>query len=246
MPSCLVVQHVAPESAFVIGDALADVGVGIDVLSVFRGAEVPSDCSGFDGLVVMGGPMSATSDHDFPTREAEIKLIADALDRSVPTLGICLGAQLLAVAGGASVYPGSAGFEIGWAPVELTPACVDDGLFAGLPQHLDVMHWHGDTFDLPGGAERLIGNSTYANQGFRIGTSAWGLQFHLEVTESAVDGFLTAFPADAARVTGGVDAIRNATPSAIAALAGSRDTVVGRFARLVAAQAKRGDLVESN
>jgi GMP synthase-like glutamine amidotransferase len=236
MPNCLVVQHVAPEPAFSIAEALSDSGVDIDTRRVFAGDRVPPDGSGLDGLVIMGGPMSAASDDGFPTRTAELALIADAIDRGIPTLGVCLGAQLLAAAAGGTVFPGASGPEIGWGPVDLTAGSVDDRLLAGLPTPLTVLHWHGDTFDLPEEAVRLAGNANYTNQGFRLGAAAWGLQFHLEVTAPAVDGFLTAFGADAEHTDGGPAAIRAATPKALASLAGARSLVVQRFADLVAAR----------
>jgi GMP synthase-like glutamine amidotransferase len=234
MPNCLVVQHVPPEPAFAIAEALVAAGVDIDIRRVFAGDRVPADASGFDGLVIMGGPMSAASDHGFPTRSAEIALLTDAVGRKIPTLGVCLGAQLLAVAGGGSVFPGPAGPEVGWGPAEFVAECADDQLLAGLPKTLTVMHWHGDTFDLPDGAARLAGNSNYPNQGFRLGPMAWGLQFHLEVTAAAVDGFLSAFASDAEQAGGGPEAIRAATPAALTSLSESRDLVLGRFAALVA------------
>jgi GMP synthase-like glutamine amidotransferase len=244
MPKCLVVQHVAPESSFLIGDALSDAGVEVETRPVFDGAEVPRITDGLDGLVVMGGPMSAGADDGFPTRTAEIALIAEALDRGIPTLGVCLGAQLLAVAAGGAVMPGALGPEVGWGPVDLTPACREDRLFTGLPATFTVMHWHGDTVALPDRAERLIGNSNYPNQGFRIGEWAWGVQFHLEVTEAAVEGFVAAFASDAERARGGPPAILAATPGAIAELSGSSALVFGRFADLVAARVAHGDLVD--
>jgi GMP synthase-like glutamine amidotransferase len=234
MPKCLVVQHVAPESAFAIADALATAGIEVDTRRMFAGEGIPADGSGLEGLVVMGGPMSAGSDDGFPTRAAELALLADAIDRGVPTLGVCLGAQLLAVAGGGSVFLGASGPEIGWGPVDLAAECGGDRLLAGLPSPLTVMHWHGETFDLPDRGVRLVGNANYPNQGFRIGAAAWGLQFHLEVTAPAVEGFLAAFGADAEPTDGGPEAIRAATPKALAALAGARGLVFQRFAGLVA------------
>jgi GMP synthase-like glutamine amidotransferase len=239
VPNCLVIQHVAPEPAFAIAEALSGAGVGIDTRRVFAGDGVPADGTGFEGLVVMGGPISAASDDGFPTRAAEIALIASALERGMPVLGVCLGAQLLAAAGGGLVFPGASGPEVGWGGVELAPGpCSDDPLFFGLPGAgagaLTVMHWHGETFDLPAGAVRLMGNSNYVNQGFRLGPAAWGLQFHLEVTAAAVEGFLSAFAADAEVAVGGPEAIRAATPGALASLAEARDLVLGRFAALVA------------
>ncbi|HEX3842048.1 MAG TPA: type 1 glutamine amidotransferase [Acidimicrobiales bacterium] len=234
MPNCLVVQHVAPEPAFAIAEALSGAGVDLDLRRVFAGDRIPADGSGLDGLVIMGGPMSAASDDGFPTRRAELALIADAIDRGIPTLGVCLGAQLLAAAAGGNVFSGPAGPEIGWGPVDLTNERVDDRLLAGLPTPLTVLHWHGDTFDLPDGAVRLAGNGNYRNQGFRLGAAAWGLQFHLEVTAVAVEGFLAAFGTDAEPMVGGPEAIRTATPGALASLAPVRNRVLARFAALVA------------
>jgi GMP synthase-like glutamine amidotransferase len=243
MSICLVVQHVASESAFVIEDALVGAGVAVDTRRVFEGEPVPEDASEFGGLVVMGGPMSASSDDGFPTRTAELALLVDALDAGVPTLGVCLGAQLIAVAAGSAAYPGEHGPEIGWSPVDLTRECDDDAIFADLPERLTVLQWHGDTFDLPVRAQLLASNPTYPHQAFRVGDVAWGLQFHLEVTEPAVNGFLHAFASDAAAVPGGAEGISDATPAALAALAAHRDLVFARFAGLVAARVHRRDLV---
>jgi GMP synthase-like glutamine amidotransferase len=234
MPSCLVVQHVVPEPAFAIEKALLDAGVTLDIRQVYAGDTIPVDTSGLDGLVVMGGPMSAASDDGFPTRAAETSLLTAALRVGVPTLGVCLGAQLLAAAAGASVYPGASGPEVGWAPVRLAPPCRDDTLFAGLPEPLTVLHWHTDTFDLPAGAQRLISSEMYANQAFRIADAAWGVQFHLEVTADAVGDFLREFAADIADIPGRADAIRTATAAAVEELSFARDLVCARFAGLVA------------
>jgi GMP synthase-like glutamine amidotransferase len=244
MPNCLVVQHVAPESAFALEDALLSAGVHVDTRRVFAGDDIPSDTSGLDGVVVMGGPMSATSNKGFPTRDAEVALLADALGTGIPTLGVCLGAQLLAVAAGSAVYANAHGPEIGWAPVHLSPHCRDDRLFDDLPPSLTVLHWHGETLDVPSGARLLISSDAYPNQAFRIGDVAWGVQFHLEVTAEAVAGFLNAFPEEAAGGPGGAEAIDAATPDALAVLGAARDAVCRRFAGLVAARVTREDLVD--
>ena len=235
MRNCLVVQHVAPEPAWAIGDALVRAGIEPDVRRVFAGEALPADVSGHDGVVVMGGPMSAASDDGFATRRAEVALLADALERSVPTLGVCLGAQLLAVAAGAAVGPGADGPEIGWHPVDLTPDAAGDRLFAGLPERLTVLHWHGDAFDLPPGAHRLAGSLRYPIQAFRTGETAWGIQFHVEVTGEAVDGMVRAFPEDAALAAGGAAAVIKTTPGALVALAPWRDLVFDRFTATVGA-----------
>lgn len=96
----------------------------------------------------------------------------------------------MAVAAGGKVYPGPAGPEIGWGLVRLSDAAEDDRLLGGLPRQLEVLHWHGDTFDLPPGAVHLATGALYPNQAFRWGPTAWGLQFHLEVDNGAVAAFL--------------------------------------------------------
>jgi GMP synthase-like glutamine amidotransferase len=243
MPTCVVLQHVAPEAPFAIEDALLAAGVGVDVRHVFAGEPVPDDVTGLDGLVVMGGPMSAASDQGFPTRQAELDLLAGAIDAGLPTLGVCLGAQLLAAATGAAVYPGELGPEVGWSAVSLAEECADDALFAGVPRSLTVLQWHGDTFDLPPGAVHLIGSSIYPNQAFRIGPAAWGVQFHLEVTAQGVRDFVTAFASDLSDVVGGVDAIEADTGPGLESLAPTRDLVLGRFGALVASGVATAQLV---
>lgn len=245
MSTCLVVQHVEPESAWLIGDALAHAGVVLDVRRAFAGDLVPADPSGHDGIVVMGGPMSAISDEQFPSRVAELTLLVKALDAGIPTLGICLGAQLLAVAAGGSVSVGSDGPEVGWAPIELNAAREGDQLLSGLPERLTVLHWHGDTFALPEGAHHLARSSRYENQVFRIGEAAWGLQFHMEVTGPAVESFLQAFVEDAGHAAGGAAAIRDQTPTRLANLAPWSTMVFGRFAALVAAGTRAAETTGS-
>jgi len=235
MARCLVVQHLAPESPFAVGDALMAAGAEVEICRVFAGDVVPADATGLDGLVVMGGPMSADADDGFPTRVAELELIARAVADGVPTLGVCLGAQLLAASGGAAVYRGAAGPEIGWEEVDLAPPCDADALFADLPSRITVLQWHGDTFDLPDGALRLVAGQRYANQAFRLGPSAWGLQFHLEVTSEAVEGFLVAF-GDEVEGVEDLQRIRNEMPDALRRLAPTRDLVCARFAALVTAR----------
>jgi len=236
---CLVIQHVVPESPYAIGVALRAEGIEVDVCQVFAGDTVPASPSDLDGLVVMGGPMAAYSDDGFPTRRAEVDLIAAAVDASIPTLGVCLGAQLLAVATGGAAFAGQAGPEIGWAPVTLSQAADTDALLAGLRSPLTVLHWHGDTYNTPPGSTVLAGSRLYQHQAFRVGNAAWGLQFHLEVDHEAVEAFLTAFADEAGAAAAGPDSIRAEAPGALAALAPHRTTVLSRFASLVASQAVR-------
>lgn len=128
-------------------------------------------------LIILGGPIGAYDEDRYPFLRSEIALLGDRLNARMPTLGICLGAQLMARALGARVYPGSAR-EIGWGPITLTGA----GRASPL-RHLGtwpVLHWHGDTFDLPVGAERLASTELCVNQAFALDNWALGFQFHPE------------------------------------------------------------------
>jgi GMP synthase-like glutamine amidotransferase len=231
----LVVQHLEPERAAVLGETLEAAGCTLDVVRADLGQPLPRDLAAHDALVVLGGPMSATIDAGFPTRSAELALLRDAVGRGVPTLGVCLGAQLLAAAAGSAVYPGPEP-EIGWGEVTLTAEAADDPLFHGIESPLVALHWHGETFDLPEGAVRLAGSSLYPNQAFRLGAAAWGVQFHVEVDQAAVERFATAFAGDTGAIDGGTADILAATGEALAAMAPARTQILSRFAKLAASR----------
>jgi len=136
-----------------------------------------------DLLVVMGGPMSVNDESVHPWLVQEKRFIRQCIDAGKPVLGVCLGAQLIAAAMDARVYPGRAK-EIGWFPIEAVPA--DGAVTFRFPPRVEVFHWHGETFDLPPGAVRLARSEACENQAFQLGRSVIGLQFHLETTaESA-------------------------------------------------------------
>ncbi len=239
MACCLVIEHVEPERPYAIGDSLESASVEVRPCRTYKADQLPEHIDGFDGLVVMGGPMSAMSDEGFATRRNEVELLAEAVQLGVPTLGMCLGAQLLATASGGQVTAGGAGPEIGWRPVRFSDSAGTDPLFAGVPKELTVLHWHGDTYELPPGAMRLASSSLYPEQAFRIGHGAWGLQFHIEVNEAAVEAFLEAFGQDATEAGTTPNAIQAATPDAVAQLLPHRDKILRRFASLVTARARR-------
>ena len=143
-----------------------------------------------DLLVVLGGPIGVYDHQDYPFLKDEIECIAQRLAAHKPILGICLGAQLMAAALGARVYPGRHGAEIGWSPLQPAPNTNPPAWFAPLlAPGLSVFHWHGDTFDLPSGALHLAKTEIYANQAFALGDCALALQFHPEVTAEGLESW---------------------------------------------------------
>jgi GMP synthase (glutamine-hydrolysing) len=197
----LVLQHAACEGPGLIADALAAAGVPFRVVHAGDGAPVPRRAGAAAGLVVMGGPMGVG---DLPTHahlRDELRLIEDAVRAGVPTLGVCLGSQLLASALGAAVRP-AAEKEIGWFPVQWMAGALDDPLVApAAAESLTAFHWHGDVFDLPPGATPLARSAMTALQGYRWdggGAPAYGLLFHLEVGPALVAGMARAFAGELA------------------------------------------------
>lgn len=171
-------QHVPFEGLGSIGPWLTKAGYEITYTRFCESAMLP-DLKTIDLLVVMGGPMSVNDEDKFPWLVSEKRFIREAVDSSTPVLGVCLGAQLIAGAAGASVYRNSVK-EIGWFPIQGI-ASNDPSLFS-FPQSADVFHWHGETFDLPHGAARIAKSEGCENQAFQLGRSVIGLQFHLETT----------------------------------------------------------------
>jgi GMP synthase (glutamine-hydrolysing) len=194
------------------------------------------------GLIVLGGPMNVDEVDKHPALAAEAGWIRDAVHSGLPVLGICLGSQLLAKALGAKVYPNPIK-EIGWYPLDLTPAAEADRLFAGCPAEQVVFQWHGDTFDLPEGAVHLASSTACTHQAFRYGDNAYGLQFHIEITADLVDEWL--IQPDNHRELAGLnyihpEEIRRCTPQEMPGLAALGERVLSRFAELCAQRAASG------
>ncbi len=183
-----IIQHVAFEGPGAIGEWARERGHAVTVTEQFGKGQLPA-LEDFDFLVIMGGPMSANDDAKFPWLAGEKRLIADALSGQKAILGVCLGAQLLAQALGARIYRNREK-EIGWFPVQLTPEAAASRLFSGLPVEMTVLHWHGETFDLPQGGVRLAQSGLCLNQAFEIEGRALGLQFHLEVQPEGLEGLI--------------------------------------------------------
>lgn len=190
--TALVVQNVDIEGPGLLAGWLGEGGWSLDVRRPYAGEALPADLDGHAGLIVLGGPMSVHDQADFPHLARAEDLVRLAVARGLPTLGVCLGAQLIAKALGARVAPNRVK-EIGVDRVRLTPAGAADPLFFGLGPEVPVFQWHGDTFDLPPGAVLLAESPACRHQAFRLGTRAYGLQFHLEVTEGMVASWADAY-----------------------------------------------------
>jgi GMP synthase (glutamine-hydrolysing) len=149
---------------------------------------------------VMGGPMSVYEHDRLAHLKAEMRLVESALEVQRPVLGVCLGSQLLAHVLSAKVYPG-ASKEIGWHDVSLTPAGHDDAVWSAAPSRFAAFHWHGDVFDLPRSAVALASSDLTPCQAFRYGKSAYGILFHMEVTQPQVRTMTEIF-ADEVRQVG--------------------------------------------
>jgi GMP synthase-like glutamine amidotransferase len=183
---CLL--HVPFEGPAWIGSWAKENSLALEEVALFRGAALPQ-AADFDGLVVMGGPMGVNDEYRFNWMQPEKALIATAVQQGKPTLGICLGAQLIASALGSRVYPNPRK-EIGWFPVDKTAQAEGSVFGTALPKRFTALHWHGDTFDLPPEAVHLASSPACVNQAFAYKDNVLGLQFHLEATPASVDALI--------------------------------------------------------
>lgn len=178
--TALAIRHVGFEDLGLLEPLLVERGFTVRYL------EAPVEPIGAEDpelLVVLGGPIGVYDEAIYPFLRAELALIERRLKADRPILGLCLGSQLMARALGAKVYPGANGKEVGWMPLTLTAAGRESPLRHLAADKTAVLHWHGDTFDLPDGATRLASTAAYANQAFSRGRNALALQFHAEATE---------------------------------------------------------------
>ena len=178
------IRHESFEGLGCIGDWINSRGYKVSYSLVFQDAVYPQ-VEEFDWLIVMGGGMSVYEDDKYPWISAEKELIKNAIEKGKVVLGICLGAQFIASAMGARVYPGKRK-EIGWFPVDFSKTENHTNLLDFLPGSVTVFHWHGDTFDIPVEANRFASSAITPNQGFVIGDRVVGLQFHFEITETGL------------------------------------------------------------
>ncbi|CAA7615762.1 Glutamine amidotransferase [Candidatus Terasakiella magnetica] len=213
MTHCLAIRHVAFEDLGSFEPVLLRAGYDITYVEAGWDDLAALDPLAADLVVVLGGPIGAYEDDIYPFLRHELALIAARLQAGRPLIGICLGAQLIARALGARVYPNNGVKEIGWSRLDLSEAGMASPLkaLAGIP----VLHWHGDTFDLPAGATLLASTAITRNQAFAWGGAALGLQFHVEATARGMERWFIGHAAEIGSVAGlSVCGLRAATVSA--------------------------------
>ncbi|MFC4001811.1 type 1 glutamine amidotransferase [Prauserella oleivorans] len=194
----LVLQPDASDPPGRLGDWLIEAGADVDVRAL-PDDSVPRDLDGYQALVCLGGAMNVEDEEQYPWLAAVRRLLARATSQNVPTLGVCLGAQLLAVANGGRVVPGPRGPEVGPELVAKKDAAWVDPLFADLPLMQDVLQFHTHVVDqLPARAQLLASAPRYPHQAFRVNRCAYGIQFHIETTPDIVRRWAANSPDTAA------------------------------------------------
>jgi len=181
MKSALIIRHTPYEGVAGFRLPIEEAGYDLDRVDVGDPCFGDADFMAPDLLIMMGGPMGVYETAAHPWITCELRKLAERLAAGKPTVGVCLGAQMIAAAAGARVYPGPVK-EVGFAAVDISPEGRQSPVnhIAGVP----VLHWHGDTFDVPAGAEVLAATSNYV-QAFRMGASTLALQCHPEMGEDA-------------------------------------------------------------
>lgn len=200
--SVLALIHQMNAGSGVFGETMRERGLGLDERCIPEGADAP-DPERYTAVLVFGGSANVDEEAGRPWLRAERELLERALALDTPVLGVCLGAQQLAQAAGARVWPNGA-FEIGWHAVHATPEAHDDDVLGPLPDTICACEWHAYGFDLPPGATPLYRNDR-GLQAFRIGTRQWGIQFHAEVTAATFAFWASAGDGREEALEAGVD-----------------------------------------
>lgn len=209
---CIAIRHVAFEDLGLFAEVLAARGFTVGYREAPLDDLAAADLRDCDLLVFLGGPIGVYDRDIYPFLGEEIALAEARLAKKRPTLGICLGSQIMAAALGAEVYPGKAGKEVGWGTLNLTPSGTSSSLVHLAPDRTRVLHWHGDSFDLPKGATLLASTDRYAQQAFSFGGACLGVQFHPEVTAKGLEAWFVGHSCEIGALPGtDVKALRAAT-----------------------------------
>jgi GMP synthase (glutamine-hydrolysing) len=226
-----VIEHEASAGLGFFAGWLAEAGAGCEIVRPYLGEAVPERAE--DGLIVLGGKAAAWEDAQYPWLPATRDLIRHSVEGGVPTLGVCLGAQLMTLACGGAVERGEHGLEVGARQVVPLPAAEADPLFGGLGPALAVQY-HGDAMtELPPGAVPLATGDPYPNQAYRLGDRAWAVQFHPEATPEIFTGW-TVGSADHLTERGySVEELNTQVKEARERLAGTWKSLAERFVTVV-------------
>ncbi len=220
----VALRHVAFEDLGLLAPVLERAGWEVTTLAAASADLAHPAIAEADLLIVLGGPIGVGDVADYPFLAREIALLEQRLAGDRPTLGICLGSQLMAAALGARVYPGPAK-EIGWGPLRLTAEGAASCLAPLAEPGATVLHWHGDTFDLPAGAVRLASTEAYENQAFAFGEKALALQFHIEADPVRLEEWYVGHTVELAAAKIPIPALRTATAAIAPRLAAQAERV---------------------
>lgn len=199
----LIVKNIDIEGPGRLGEFLASKGIPMDFIELEKGDRLPDDIGDYGFIVILGGPMNVYEEDRYPYLKDEDRFIKDAIEKEIPLLGICLGAQLIAKAAGAKVFANHVK-EIGWYKITLTETGLKDPLFNGLEREISVFQWHGDTFSIPEGGLLLASSALCKNQAFRY-KSAYGFQFHIEVIPDMIEDWIDSYQSELNSLKGIID-----------------------------------------
>jgi GMP synthase (glutamine-hydrolysing) len=199
----LAIAHQRDAGPGVFAEAATTPGARLDLWWRAESASPPADPFGYDAVMTFGGAMHADQEEAHPWLAEEKALLSELLDAGRPLLGVCLGSQLLAEAAGAAARRAPRP-EIGWYEVELSVEAAGDPVMAGLPRRFEAFQWHSYEAPLPSGATALA-RSPLCLQAYRVGDSAWGIQFHAEVTAADAAAWIRDYQVDEDAVAIGLD-----------------------------------------
>jgi len=198
----LVIKNISIEGPETFADFFTAQGFELVIVDLSAGENLPKDFAGIDAVLVLGGPMNVYEEEKYPFLKSETEFIQRVVTAKIPLLGICLGAQLLAKACGAKVAKNPVR-ELGFSEIRLTPEGKKDFLFKDVPERLTVFQWHEDTFFIPRNGHWLAKSPACQYQAFRVGENAYGLQFHIEISDQSIREWTGAYfkPGNATHAT---------------------------------------------